>query len=411
MSHPRKFMGSLAISLLLAAAAHAADFSVQPAGETTMMPDILADAADDPAFWLHPTDPARSFIIGTNKLTAANGGLYLYNLDGSQFDSVLGARMNNVDVRYNFTLTGQKVDLVAATDRTHGVIALYTVDAAARSLTPAGSIALDGLADPYGFAMYHSKQTNRHYAFVSDNDNDGTVRQYELFDAGGSVSGALVRQFNVGSTVEGIVADDELGYVYVAQEDVAIWKYGAAPAASATPADRTAVDFTTSGGGPLTADIEGLTLYYASSGAGYLIASSQGASTYFIYKREAGNDFVASFNIVANESAGIDLVTATDGIHVVNGNLGAVPGAYDWTAGLFIAHDDWNIFHTDTSPSGQNFKLVKWSDIATYAGTIPLTIDTTWDPRSIPEPATGPLLLALAAWPTLHRRRPLSLNT
>ena len=36
------------------------------------------DAADDPAIWIHPDDPARSLVIGTDK----KGGLEAYSLDG-----------------------------------------------------------------------------------------------------------------------------------------------------------------------------------------------------------------------------------------------------------------------------------------------------------------------------------------
>ena len=35
---------------------------------------------DDPAIWLHPTDPAQSLIIGTDK--DENGGLYVFDLNG-----------------------------------------------------------------------------------------------------------------------------------------------------------------------------------------------------------------------------------------------------------------------------------------------------------------------------------------
>ena len=34
------------------------------------------DAADDPAIWAHPTDPAQSLVIATDK----KAGLYLYCL-------------------------------------------------------------------------------------------------------------------------------------------------------------------------------------------------------------------------------------------------------------------------------------------------------------------------------------------
>ena len=91
-----------------------------------------------------------------------------------------------------------------------------------------------------------------------------------------------MRSFSVGSITEGCVADDETGSLYIAEENVAIWRYGAEPGAGTA---RTQVD-TAGGNGHLTADIEGLTLYYGDGGAGYLLASSQGSSTFAIYRRE-----------------------------------------------------------------------------------------------------------------------------
>ena len=47
------------------------------------------DSADDPAIWIHPTDPAQSMIIGTDK----HGGLAVYDLAGAQLQYLAdGAR-------------------------------------------------------------------------------------------------------------------------------------------------------------------------------------------------------------------------------------------------------------------------------------------------------------------------------
>jgi len=66
------------------------------------------DAADDPAVWVHPTDPARSLVLGTDK----KGGLHAYSLDGRDRQLVSpGSRPNNVDVLYGFRLDGRPTDL------------------------------------------------------------------------------------------------------------------------------------------------------------------------------------------------------------------------------------------------------------------------------------------------------------
>src|SRR5215217_5343493 len=71
------------------------------------------DAADDPAIWVHPTDPARSLIIGTDK----KQGLDVYDLGGKRVQTLPDGRMNNVDLRYGFKLDGHEVAIVAATNR------------------------------------------------------------------------------------------------------------------------------------------------------------------------------------------------------------------------------------------------------------------------------------------------------
>src|SRR3546814_7702193 len=63
------------------------------------------DAADDPAIWIDPADPARSVVIGTQK----KSGLYVYGLDGQMIQYLPDGRMNNVDLRDGFRLGGRDV--------------------------------------------------------------------------------------------------------------------------------------------------------------------------------------------------------------------------------------------------------------------------------------------------------------
>jgi 3-phytase len=89
------------------------------------------------------------------------------------------------------------------------------------------------------------------------------------------VDARKVRSFTVGSQTEGCVVDDTAGVLYIAEEAVGIWKYGAEPEAGNA---RTPVD--SAGGGHLVADIEGLIIADTGNGTGYLIASSQGDNSY-----------------------------------------------------------------------------------------------------------------------------------
>jgi 3-phytase len=333
--------------------------SVSATTETTPVPGG-ADGADDPSIWIHPSDPTQSTIIGTDKF----GGLAVYDLSGKQLQYLPDGDINNVDLRYNFPIGEQPATLITAGNQTNNSITIYRVDpttrflinAAARTITPALVI--------YGSCMYHSLTSGTYYVFV--NAEDGAVEQWELFATpGGQVDAVLRRSFDVGTRVEGCVADDMAQTFYIGEEAVGIWKYGAEPNTGDT---RTLVD-STQMGGHLTSNVEGLALYYTNTGGGYLIASSQGNDTFVIYQRGGNNAYVATFAIVAGN--GIDRVTHTDGIEVSNFGLGS-----PFDQGVFVAQDGYD------ESSTNNYKLVRWQDIATAVSPA-LSIDTSWDPRQI----------------------------
>ncbi len=300
------------------------------------------DAADDPAIWVHPTDPSMSLLIGTDKTR----GLAVYDLDGKQLQFLEDGELNNVDVRGGFALGGTSVDIAVAGNRTDNSMAIYAIDPESRRLTNVGADSLPLGIEVYGSCLYKDLATGKLYAFF--NAKDGTVEQWELVDNGaGRVAANRVRTFDVGSQVEGCVADDELGHFYIGEEEHAIWKYSAAPDGGDT---RTMVDDVRPTG-HIEPDVEGLTIYQSGPGTGYLIASSQGSNEFLVYRREGDNAFLFAFSIGASET--IDEVSGTDGIDVVSANLG---GAF--TKGLFVAQDD------EDDAGTQNFKLVPWSAIA-----------------------------------------------
>jgi len=350
------------LSLAMTHGANAQTVSLTATVETDPVPHS-GDSADDPAIWIHPTNPSLSTIVGTDK----NGGLAVYDLFGQEIQYVPDGKMNNVDLRYNFPLAGSLVDLVTAGNRSNDSLAIYAVNSATGLLQDVADGTLHVGLTVYGSCMYRSPSSNQYYFFV--NSKSGEVEQWHLFDNGmGLVGASLVREFDVGTQTEGCVADDELGNLYIGEENVGIWKYGAEPQDGST---RTKVDSTGSGG-HLSADVEGLTIYHASDGKGYLIASSQGASEFVVYEREGNNSYLATFEIVGDGT--IDGVSDTDGIDVINVPLGPA-----FPHGLFVAQDN-------TNPGGnQNFKIVPWGEIASSIDP-PLTIDLLWNPRGINVP-------------------------
>ena len=295
------------------------------------------DSADDTTLWVNPSDPSQSLIIGTNK----KRGLAVYDLAGKQLQFLPDGNMNNVDHRDGFPLGGEKVSLVTSSNRSNDSIAIYRVNPATRRLENVAARRIPAV-QAYGACMYHNPKTDKFYCIVTS--KQGMAEQFELFDNGkGRVDARSVRRFKVGTQLEGCVADDELGHLYIGEEQVGIWKYHADPDAKL---DRVKVDGVAAAG-HLVADVEGLTIAYGKDGNGYLIASSQGDNTYVVYRREGANAFVKRFRIASGN--GIDEVTNTDGIHVTTANLGPV-----FPRGVFIAQDGVN------DKANQNFKLVPW---------------------------------------------------
>ena len=317
------------------------------------------DAADTPAIWVHPTDAGKSLVLGTDK----KGALIVYDLDGRERQRASdGSRPNDVDVLYDFVLGGQRCDLALAGCRGPDAmgVKVWRVDpdqGLLTDVTAGGIIPVFGGAQPYGSCVYRSPRSGDSFFFVTT--MKGQVEQYRLEDAGGGkVSAARVRGFSVGSICEGCVADPELGTYYLSEERVGIWKFGAEPDAG----DQRALVAKVGEHG-LTADVEGLTLYCATGGKGYLIASSQGSSTFNVYTREGDNRYVLTID---PRPGGIDDVDHTDGVAVTNRPLSS-----RFPQGLFVAQDGRN------RPLNQNFKLYGWEDIAGQR----LLADTDWSPR------------------------------
>jgi 3-phytase len=323
---------------------------VHPLTETAPV-ETDGDSADDPAIWVDRNDPSRSIIIGTQK----QSGLYVYDLQGRVLQFLPDGRMNNVDVRDNFRLGAQDISLVTASNRTTDGIAIYRVDSASRRLIDvADGVQPTGFLDPYGLCMYRSARSGDTYVFI--NGDDGDIRQYRLNDSGnGRVRATPVRDIPFASQTEGCVADDETGVLYVAEEDVGLWRISAEPDGGTTP---TSI-ITVAANEALKDDLEGIGLYDLGDGRGYLVLSSQGNNTYAVFRREGANEYVGTFAVLADPARGIDGISETDGLEVLSANLG---GPY--AGGIFVAQDGRNI----APQEHQNFKLVPWSAIAEALG-------------------------------------------
>jgi 3-phytase len=381
--------------------------------------------ADDPAIWVHPSDPAASVVIATKK----NAGLSVYDLKGRELQAIAppaapgeddaGGRFNNVDVVYGFALGKRRVDIAVVTDRGRDQLRTYVIDPKAARCGDAPLVDVTATDVPFAFnstqaevneqrtaygiaatALPHGgayvfasrRSTTQVGGFVLVPTRDGRVTYRKVYDVAlpnefelpnGAVWSACQDDDGVESQVEGMVVDSERGVLYMGQEDIGIWALSFRSGGLrlvdkvrefGVPYDRffeeEEEEFACElrddldpgfGGDHLSADVEGLTVYYGKGSKGYLLASSQGDNTFAVYERKGKNAYLGGFALVDGPKA--DGNEECDGAMVVNVPLGA-----DFPLGLFVAQDGDNgpaVLDADGEErSSTNFKFVPWERIA-----------------------------------------------
>ena len=312
--------------------------------------------ADDPAIYYNANNPSASIVIGTQK----DAGLSVYDLKGNEIQTVNpgNVRYNNADIIYNFKLGSQQVDLAIASDRDNDSLSIFQINPSSQRLSEITSEELsnanasifgvdDGSNGAYGLATYQSIVDGKSYVFVTQN-NSNKIAQLELTEDGvGKITASVVRTMTIpanGGKAEGLVIDRETGTLYVGQENFGIYKFDAEVNGGNS---YTVVDRVKNGSGKLQSDVEGLTIDYSNNN---LIASSQGNSTFVIYDRQGNNQLVDTFNI--GDGNGIDGVQDTDGLDILNHNLGG-----EFSEGLLVVQDGQNDNNTT------NFKYVSLADL------------------------------------------------
>jgi myo-inositol-hexaphosphate 3-phosphohydrolase len=308
--------------------------TIRPAAETAPV-GHSGDAADDPAIWVHPNRPSESLVLGNDKL----GALEVYALDGTLVQRIDGdgSPWGNVDVRGDLVVAwnGDGARMFAVDPGTGRLTEITDPDATA---TASGA---------EGLCLYQAPDAL--YAFVVVRTGD--VVQFRLADSDGDdlLEGRQVRRLEVGSEAEGCAADDETGDLYVSEEDVALWRYDAAPDAGTS---RVAVDRTTADGGHLVPDVEGV----AVTGDVVLVSAqnTDPAQSYIaVYERSTGS-YVASLRVGDGDAA--DDCDGTDGITAYAGDLGP-----SFPHGLLVCQDGSN--EAPGAAGNQDFKLVPFEQV------------------------------------------------
>jgi 3-phytase len=150
-------------------------------------------------------------------------------------------------------------------------------------------------------------------------------------------------RFSGKGEIEAIAVDDELGYVYYADEGDGIHKWHADP-----DHPKSASELAHFGRDGFRGDREGIALYTLGDGKGYILCTDQidGNSEYRVYRREGkpGNPHDHS-EVVTVFRGGAD---STDGLEATSAALGP-----RFRHGLVVAMNS----------GGRNFLVYDWSDI------------------------------------------------
>jgi len=326
---------------------------------------MAVNEVQDAAVWIHPTEPARSLLVVTNE----KRGMEVHNLSGLLLKHVdAGVQPCYVDVIYGFRLDGESEDLVLASCMAPGFagVRVWRINSATckiEDVTAGPAIQVFAGQAPVGLCSYHSLKTGKHYFFVTL--RDGPVEQHELFETPeGRVSARLVRKFALGGEVKSCIADDEYGVVYVAEDDVGVWRFPAEP--DAEPQGKCVIRVGENG---LVPNVKGPAIYCASDGRGYLLVVSQGSKGAYtctkVYERSGDYRFLLTID---PSPAGFGALDHSSGLAVTN-----QPTVAQFSQGVLAINDQIN------PNASEDFKLYSWSDIARMGG---LLIDTTWSPRS-----------------------------
>ncbi|MEO0463925.1 MAG: phytase [Pseudomonadota bacterium] len=334
---PRPFHGFALVTLGIAAACASIPsgnpaVTVTAKAETVPVGTVDEDAADDPAIWRNPDDPAKSLIVGTDK----KGGLYVYNLKGEQLSFMAAPGLNNVDLieidGFVFVVASDRSDPATA----HLNIALLNPTTGQLGQLERISV---GPGEGYGVCLTKAGQGRAFTAFSAP--KSGVIYQTRIVEGPeGDLQQSTTILTTVPSQPEGCVVDDRTGTLYIGEEAAGIWAIDIKSGEKALVAP--------TGTGMTVPDVEGLALAPEGEDGGYLVASSQGDNAFAVY-RLPGVEPIGRFRIAAGAFGSVE---ETDGIELDPRSFGP-----DFPAGLFIAQDGIN------PPNAQNFKLVRWDSI------------------------------------------------
>lgn len=278
---------------------------------------------DDPAIWVNKENPEESLVFGTDK-DEINGGVYAFDLDGKIIaeKSITGLKYpNNVDVAYDFRLNDSTTtDILMFTEREANKIRLFSIPNM-EALDDGGYLVFEDETDsnlrrPMGIAIYTDSKNQKTYAFVSRKIGPKTdyLYQYQIISDSSGVKAKLSRKlgnFSGNKEIEAIAVDNDLGYVYYADEMECIHKYYADPLKGND-------EISCFGRENFKRDIEGIAIAKYDDGSGFIIVSDQQSHTFQVFDRKT-NAFIKTVYLGTKETDGCDVTTMSLGNQFPNG--------------------------------------------------------------------------------------------
>ncbi len=307
----------------------------------------------DMCIWVHPK---HSFLSAFITCDTTRGKILVYDLNGKVLDSHDVLFPGNIDVRYDFPLNGKKVDIVVCNQKLKGPrLRVFVIDPKTRKLTQVDNGKMY-TGTTRGSCLYRSRRTGKFYSFVAT--SGGEVRQYELLDAGaGKVKRSrAVAKFKLHGSCEAMVADDEKGWVFIAETGRGIWLQSAEPDVKFKTRGIAGV-----GRNELKAGVRGMAIYRGRGDEGYFLVSSGGNNQISVYDRKTFK-YLGGFRLrLAENVVGIEVCNTPMGGRFASGLFSCSAYAKGKRLGVFVA--PWDKIANSFKP--------------------PLTAQSRWDPRRL----------------------------
>lgn len=292
--------------------AYTTDTLISSAQTKTSYEDI-----GDGAYWQNPQDKSETYLFATLE----GDGLAAYDAQGTETLHLENIEPTGADVRYQLASDlGETVDLLALALPEESAIGFYSIATQNNQLqlTDIGRLDLDMAAE--GVCMY--KNPTNGQLLLTAISEAGVAAQYKMHYQDGSIQSVLTdsqgmaiaaRSLNIGGELSACIVDDASATLYIAEQDVGVWAYGADPEDINS---RQLVD----GIAPLghLGEIEGLDYVYLEDGQGYLVVGDE-ANGLTLYQSEdwqfKAQYVPEGFEVVKS------LITGTDGLWLANTEL------------------------------------------------------------------------------------------